>query len=122
MTRQLLVDAGWLSRAFQAGRAHRLWIWKELLSAGSRQRLPYFGILWEQMGRPALASLADRAYNQLDWQRILLEDDTLSAEERALVVDRQRRTGIALLEQAMREGENMTAPVWQEYQRMCMQL
>ena len=122
MTRQLLVDAGWLARAFQAGRAHRLWIWKELLLAGSRQRLPYFGILWEQMGRPALASLADRAYNQLDWQRILLEDDTLSAEERALVVDRQRRTGIALLEQAMREGENMTSPVWQEYQRMCMQL
>lgn len=122
MTRQLLADAGWLARAFQAGWAHRLWIWKELLSAGSRQRLPYFGILWEQMGRSASASLADRARNQLDWQRILLEDDTLSAEERALVVDRQRRTGIALLEQAMREGENMTAPVWQEYQRMCMQL
>lgn len=124
MTRGLLADAGWLVRGFQSGRVHRLWIWEDLLAALSRQRFSHLGILWEKMGSPASVSLSEQAWNQLDWQRVLAEteDDMLCSEERAIVLDRQRRMGIAILDQAVREGDDMTAPVWQEYQRLLAHL
>lgn len=116
MTRTLLEAAGWLRVAFADGAVQELLAFEALLAACSHQSLPYIGILWEKLGASAPLALADCARNQIAWQEILMRrQGQLTPEEQASVLDRQRRVGIALLERALREGEDLSSPLWQTY-------
>ena len=119
--REVFTACGGLFDAFaaaapQGGHLDVFSMWRQLLLAGAQQPCTYLGVLREDLSEPLPAcTLEDMALHQMDW--IALCRDAQEALPTA-VIDRQRRNGIALLEQAIAQGCDMQAGVWAAYQKM----
>ena len=111
---------GGLMDELAGGRPQMLSMWRKLLAAGAEQQCIAIGILHNDYTGPvADLRLEDIAAHQLDGHAICMEDRALLSEaEQKDVLDRQRRIGIYLLEQAISEGVNLQSGIWPAYQQM----
>lgn len=125
MRRDVFETASRVPGLFDGGRPHLLAFWRALLFASSEQPCKYFGVLRDNYAGAAPAcSLEALAAHQMDWHALCEKDGKalLSAEERQEALDRQRKHGIYLLEQALSKGCDMTSGIWPAYQEMLVHL
>ena len=126
MRRSVLDACGWLSAGFahvETGYVSPLRLWCLLLTARPKSGMSNLYIFHENFAGPLPeARLADWAMDRLAWHHLLAEDTLLTEEQQAEARENERETGIALLERALASGEDMKQPVWQEYQRILMEL
>lgn len=106
------------------GRTQMLSMWRSLLLAGSRQGRPWLGVLRDDFtGSAQRIGWQDIAAHQLVWHALCEHDGALlTQEEKIDIADRQRRVGIYLLEQALKEKMDLSEGIWPKYQQMLMTL
>ena len=123
--RDILDHRVWLREGFAEGRPVLLKLWQILLREvpedGAGRHL---GLLHSDYAGPFVElSLVQLAQHQIDWWELLHEDRALlSDEEWTQALERLRQNGITLLSAAVEQGLDTTAPLWQAYQTILLQI
>lgn len=106
------------------GRPLILSMWRELLRAGSKLLFGELGCLQDDYtGAPQELSIEDLAHHQMEWAQVCREEQAmLDAAAQEMILARQRRMGVYLLEHALAEHLDLTQGVWPAYQAMLASL